>query len=464
VALVRALGPASVPRLDQIRIDGSVLAFALATSVGTALLFGTAPGLRLSRTDLQLLVTTGGRGTAGSPARARLGRTLVAAEVSLALVVLVGAGLLLRTFAKLRDVDTGFDARGVLTVQLSLPGARYPSARERTAFFHDVLARAAALPGVEAAGAGHPLPLSGNAWDGAFLVEGQPLRRGQPYPHAEYGFVTPGYFRALGVPLRAGRTFAESDDERAPEVAVIDEELARRYWPGQAAAAVVGRRLSLAGRPDSAWATVVGVVAHVRRDGARAEGEPQIYVPFAQRPQPTMAVVLRTAGDPAGLAAGLRRAVHAVDPDQPLTGLRTMTELTEDALARDRFNVLALGAFAALATLLAAVGLFGVLAYVVAQRSREIGVRMALGARPSDVVRLVIAQGLRPAAAGIAVGLLTAALASRLLRGLLFGVPPLDPSTYAMTSVLLAVVAVAACLAPAWRAARTDPTRAMRAD
>ncbi len=453
--------PASVPRLDQARLDPAMLGFALLAALATAVLFGLAPALRQSRADLHALLRQGGQATLGGRRRSRISRTLVATEVALSLVVLVGAGLLLRTVQKLRAADVGFTTEGVLTVRLSLPQSREETRPARAAFVNALLAQVAGLPGVTVAGAGHPLPLSGDAWEGAFLVEGQPLAQGQSYPNAEYGFVTPGFLQALQVPLRAGRLFTGADDEGAPEVAVVDEQLAQRYWPGQSA---VGKRLSLAGRPDTAWATVVGVVGHVRRGGARVEGRPQIYVPFAQRPPGSIAIAVRTTSDPLRLAPALRAAVYAVDRDQPITDLRLLADLAARSAARDQFTFALLAVFAVLATFLAAVGLYGVVTARVAQRRQEIGVRMALGARPADVLRLVIGEGMAAVLAGIVVGLMAALAASRALGSLLFGIASTDAATYTGTAALLAVVALVACTIPAMRVASGSPARALRAE
>jgi predicted permease len=383
----------------------------------------------------------------------------VIGEIALAVLVLVGAGLLLRSFVRLEQVDPGFRSRGVLTLQLSLPRAKYESRERRVAFYTGLLDRLGALPGVRSVSAARPFPLTGDGWGGSFAIETRPVAPGEPLPHAEHTVVAPGYFRTLSVPLLAGRDFTEHDDAKAPLVAIVDEELARTAWPGESA---IGKRINPADRPDSVWATVVGVVAHLRRQGPQDAGEQQIYESFLQDPYWTMTVALRTDGDPLALAAPARAAVRDLDPDQPIASVRRMDDLLAAATARYRFNLLLLSLFAASALLLAAVGLYGVISQLVAQRTREIGIRLALGAEPRRVLRLVLGEGLRLAAAGLAVGVAAALLASRVMATLLFEVRATDALVYASVPLLLAAVALLATYIPARRATRVDPTISMR--
>ncbi|HZF12797.1 MAG TPA: ABC transporter permease [Thermoanaerobaculia bacterium] len=463
VDLLVRFAPPSVPRLDQAGVDGRLLLCLLAASGLAGLLCGLAPALQGSRPgELEPALREGTR-SGGSRSGGRLRGVLVAAELALALPLLVGAGLLLQSFVRLTAVDPGFRGERVLTFQLALPAASYPGPAERSAFYAQLLERLRALPGVTAAGAVQPLPLSGDAWGASFVVEGRPVRPGESEPHAEYAVATPGYFQALGIPLLAGRSFDPHDGEgpagmRGPGVVIVDEALARRYWPGRDP---LGRRLHLAGQPDGVGSTVVGVVRHVHSNALAAEGEPQIYLPFAQSPRSTLSFVLRAAGDPLRLAPLVRASVRELDRNLPLARLTPMSDLLARAAARPRFNFLLLALFAGSALLLAALGIYGVTSYAVAQRTHEIGVRMALGAKRGDVVALVVGQGMGLALAGVGLGLLAALALSRLLSGLLFGVAATDPLTYTALALLLAGVAFAACWLPAQRAAALDPVAAL---
>ncbi len=456
--LVR-LDPGDIPRLDGVRIDGAVLAFSLGVSALTGLVFGLAPALRQSRFDLRGALQSGGRGTTGDRRHRRFRNALVMAEVAMAFVVLVQAGLLVRSFAALQRVDPGFHGEGVLSMRISLPRSKYDSPEKLTAFHRDLQSRVATIPGVRQASAVYPVPMSGEGWSGSFIVEGQPVPPGQPEPHAEYAVAMPGYFRTMGIGLRAGREFTGHDDAGAPEVVIVDELLARRYWPGRPA---VGKRINVIGRDEGVWATVVGVAAHVRNAGPQEEGEPQIYLPYLQRPQGPLFVVARAAGEPAALAPALRRAVRAVDPDQPIADLQTMRQRMDAAVARQRFNMLLLSLFAAVALVLAVVGLYGMMAGLVSQRVNEIGIRLALGGRPLDALRLILGEGVLIVLAGLIVGLAGAAALSRMVAGLLFSTAATDPLTYGAIAALVMLVALAASYVPARRATRIDPLAALR--
>ncbi|HEX5725049.1 MAG TPA: ABC transporter permease [Longimicrobiaceae bacterium] len=460
VAVLARVGPRSIPRLEETTVDLRVAGFALAASLLTAALFGLVPALQLARPAAAVLGAAG----RASPdrGRRRLRSFLVAAQVALAVVVLVGAGLLLRSFARLQGTDPGFDPRGVLTFQVSLPPLRYDSLDQRVAVWDEVLGRVAALPGVRAAGGVNPLPLSGDAWSASFMVEGQPVPPGGEYPHAEYAAVSPDYFRAMGISLHAGRAFTGADRAGAPAVAVVDERLARRYWPGEDP---VGKRLSLAGQPDTVFTEVVGVVEHVRAVGLHQEGEPQVYVPLLQRSnRSAYMAVSAPRGDPLRLAAAIRAEVRRADPELPIAKVATMEQVLARATADRQFSLVVLAVFAAAALLLAAVGIYGVASYLVAQRTREIGIRMALGARGADVLRLVAGEGLAVVAAGIVAGTVGALAFARLLSGLLYGLTATDPLTYLGVALLLGAVATAALLLPARRASRVDPVVALRAE
>ncbi len=437
VELLRALAPDSLPRVAEIRIDGWVLGFTLVLSMIAGVVFGAAPLVQSARADLAGTLKAGGRGTTAAPSRHRLRSGLVAAELALSLVLLTGAGLLLKSFVRLQQVDPGFDSKGVITFQVALPPAKYPTGPATAGFFRQALERAEAVPGVTAAAWVDPLP-----------------------PLLNASVVSPDFFRALGVPITAGRAFSAHDDERAPRVAIVNRALVRRYWPGQNA---VGKRVKF-GPASSAspWMEIVGVAGDIRRTGLDAEAQAELYFPYAQQPLRALTLVARTVGDPADYIRPLRGAVLALDPDQPVYNVRTMEQLLADSLVARRFSMAVLVVFAVVALLLALIGIYGVLAQLVAQRSNEMGIRVALGARAPDVVQLVIHQGMRPVAWGLAGGLLGALGLTRVLTTLLFDVRPSDPATYAGVVALLAGAALLACYLPARRATKVDPVIALR--
>jgi len=459
--------PGRLPRLEELAFDLPVFGFTLAASLLTGLLFGALPTLRVSRPDLHTaLQGSGTGGDRGSRDRWRGG--LVVAEVALALLLLVGAGLLLRSFQSLLRVDPGFQPENVLTVQMSLPAKEY-GAEERLAFHRRLRREVEALPGVEAVGSIQILPLSGGVWSRAFTVEGREVTEGLS---SDYRVISPGYLEAMGIPILEGRGFTLRDDERAPRVAVVDESLARRFWPGETA---IGRRIGFFDGENETpvYREIVGVVRQVRSSrldtaGGADSQRVQIYIPYAERPLGSFTLTVRTATAPTALKELVRRTVHALDPDLVVSHLRTMDEVVHGSLARQRFQTLLLGVFAGLAVVLAAVGLYGVMAYSVRQRRREVGIRMALGARLGDVMRSVLREGMVLVAWGLALGLLAAwgltRLLSTLLSGLLYEVPATDPWTWLGGAVLLALVALLACWLPARRAARVDPATALRWD
>ena len=458
VALIRAFGPGDIPRLDQVEIDGTALGYALAVSVVTGLLFGLAPALHAVRGRLSESLKHGDPRATGSDGRA--GRFLVAAEFALSVMLLLGAGLMLKSFWRLRAVDPGFRTAGVLTAELDFPESRYPRGRDIAAFGDRLLARLRALPGVLNAGALSNLPLRGDRrMNLSFVVEGRPVERPNPQL-AVYASATPGFFAAAGLPVLRGRDFRESDTRTSPKVAVVNRRLAETVFPGQDP---IGRRLSLEDEPKPEdWATIVGVVGDVRSDTLASAAPNQLYMPYTQNAQSGMAVVLRTAGDPRAAAADLRRAVAAVDPEEAVYGVLTMDDIVDAASGQPRFRALLTAIFAGIALLLAAIGIYGVLAYSVARRAHEIGIRIALGAARRDVLRLVVGRGMVLAVAGIAVGLAAGAAAGRLLGGLLYGVAPGDAATFLAVPAVLMSVALGACLAPAFRALRVDPAVALR--
>jgi predicted permease len=455
-ALVR-IDPGMIPQLDATRVNGIVLVFALLATLFCSLLVGVVPALRQSMVSVHDAIRAG-RGAAAQPRR-RVRSVLVVAEVAMALVILVGAGLLTRSFLALQKVDQGFSTGPALTFAVTLPRARYDSAARMITFHDRLQSELASIPGVEAVSAIDPLPLGGTSWSGTFHVEGQPTARGAEAPHGEYNVAMPGFIDALGLRLVKGRDFAANDGPGAPAVAIVDESLAAQYWPGDDP---LGKRISSNG-DSGPWATVIGVVRHVHRSGPKNAGEPQIYFAYRQRVQTPLSYVIRTTVDPLSIVGVVRSKVAALDPDLPVARVASMATLESAALARDRFNALIFLVFAGTALLLAAIGLYGVMAYLVAQRQAELGIRLALGGGPGDVARLVIGDGMRMALLGIVIGTVTSLALGRALEGLLYGTKPTDPVTYAVIAGTLALVALLASAIPARRATKADPVDALRA-
>jgi len=457
VALVAAFGPASIPRLTQATVDGRLFLFALAVSALTGILFGIIPAIQGSRTNMHAALTEAGRGgTAGRAAR-RLRSALVVAEIALALLVLIGAGLLLRSFARLRRVDPGFRSEGVLTLRVPLGGGRNNANERRVAFFAEVSDRVAALPGVRSVGAVSALPLTGLGGGTVFWIDGRPTPPPERRPLGLTRGVTPGYFGAMGIPLIEGRFFNAADTAASQPVAIIDQALARRFWPQ--GGAIGGRLITDA---NDNVEEIVGVVGTAKPDKLEGDDWPTIYMPYSQKHDQTMILTVRTAGDPMAAASAVVRAVHAMDAEQPVADVRPMDHVVDEAVSGVRFNAVALAIFAAIAFLLAAIGIYGVISYDVTARTNEIGIRMALGAERGDVIMLVLGQGARLAAYGIAIGLLAAFGLTRLMQPMLFGVSPMDFETYAAIAALLGAVALAASYLPSRRALALDPLTALR--
>ena len=464
VRSVAALNPGNLPRADEIGVDAPVMLFTLAVSVLTGLLFGLAPAVQTSAVDLHGALKEGGRGSAGDRGGQSLRRMLVVAEVALALTLLTGAGLLVKSFARLQGVNPGFDPDHLLTVNLALPPARYPSDTQQVAFSDQVLPALASVPGVRAAATTSVIPFGGNWSTASFEVEGYQPPKGQPNPWGDLRIVSPGFFETLRIPLRAGRVLSDQDRAGSRLVAVVDDELARRYWPN---ADPIGQRITYgppAGVTDTSareWIEVVGVVGHTKHEGLDAENRVQVYLPYAQQATPFLTVVLRTAGDPSRYAGAARRAVQSIDPDLPLANARTMDELIAQSVGQRRLSMLLLSVFSGIALVLASIGIYGLMSYSVAQ-SRELGVRIALGAARSDVLRLVLRQGMVLALVGIALGVGAAFALTRVIASQLYGVTATDPATFALVAILLAITALAANLIPALRATRVDPAVVLR--
>jgi putative ABC transport system permease protein len=458
VDLLRMILPDNLPRADEIGVDFRVFGFTLVITLLTGILFGLIPALQASRTDINETLKEGGRSSGGS-GHNRFRGLLVVSEVALALVLLVGAGLMMRSFVLLMSVDPGLDPQNVLTMDIRLLRGKYQPSQQ-VAFFRQLLERLRALPGVHSAGAVYPLPLSGMEEGTGFGIEGQPPPAPGERRNAGPRWVSPDYFKTLKIQLLKGRVFTEGDGGDSPPVLIINEAMARQYWPNEDP---VGRRVSFNSRDNQpVWREIVGVVKDVRHTALDTESKPQMYFPFTQFPSSFMTLVARTDGDPLSFVAAMRGQVQAIDRDQPVSNIHTMEELLARSVSQRRFNLLLLAFFAGVALLLAAVGIYGVMSYSVEQRTHEIGVRMALGARTADVMRLLIGHGMKLVATGVAIGLAGAFALTRLISTLLFGVRANDPLTFAVIALSLALVSLAACWIPARRATKVDPLVALR--
>ena len=453
-----ALAPEGLPVSVGLRMDSTVLAFTALAAIVAGILFGVAPAWQISRLDRYELLKEGSRSNTAGLGRRHLRSALVVGEVALALVLLVGAGLFLRSLAALEDVNPGFQSTGIVTAGLSLPPAHYADAGKRIAFYRAVLGNLAAMPGVTSVAAALPVPFSGDGGSASFAIEGRPSPPGDPGPHGDVGYVSPDYFTALKIPVRQGRVFTDLDRQDTEPVVLIDEILARQYWPGEDP---IGKHLRR--RRSAPWATIVGLVGHVRNADLGGEDvKGKYYFPLYQDPPPYARFVVRSPSDPARLAAGIRNAVRTVDSTQPVSQIRLLPDMLNSSLAPRRFVVTVLGVFAAMALLMAVIGLYGVIGYAVTQRTQELGVRVALGAQSGEILRLVLGQGMRLAGAGAAIGLVVSLISSRLLRNELFHVSAFDPVTFTLMAAVLIGAALLACYIPARRATRVDPIVALR--
>jgi predicted permease len=446
----------SFPNIDSPRIDVVVLVFACVAALASSVLFGAVPAWQLGRTDLRTALGAESRGGTGR----RVGHLIVAAEMALAFTVLVGAGLLVRSFARVTDVNPGFDADRRVTIRVSLPIARYRDTPQRAAFYAQLFDRFAALPRVLAAGAVSELPLGGANNMGTFDIASRPTARGGDQPHADWRSASPRYFTAMNIRLGAGRLFDDRDGAGAARVALVDEQAAAKYWPGRSP---IGDSVNIDDGAIKTWRVIVGVVGTVHHDGLDVEPRGTLYLPLAQRPTASAFAVVHGDGDGDALALlpPIRAAVAAIDPALPIYDVRPLDDRLAASLGRRRAATWLVGVFAALALVLVLVGVYGVMSYDVSQRAREIGIRLALGADRSAVMRMVVGGGLRIASTGIAAGAILALAAARLIAGLLFGVSAADPSTYGMLAALLLAMAVAAAYLPARRAARINPRALM---
>ncbi len=456
IDLLLKINPDNIPRAREIRPDYLVLAFTFGISFITGIIFGLAPALQISRQDLNETLKESGRGTAGSLRRNRLRAVFVVSEVALSLVLLIGAGLMIKSFIRLSRVDLGFNPDNLLAVTISLSGSKYRDGQPRVSYFDQVRRNIAALPGVQSVGMVLGLPLAGRLGSRYFGVEGRPPQPpGQGY-NANINVISPDYFRTMGIRFIRGRDFSERDVTGQPQVVIVNEELARRFFPNEDP---MEKRIVLSG--NSLW-TVVGVVGDVRNQGMEKEARAEMFFPHAQAPFNFSTIVARTNDDPLKLVPAARNVARSLDKDQPLYDIATVEQVVSNAVVSQRFNVILLGIFASVALILAGVGLYGVMSYSVSQRTNEIGVRMALGARAGDVLGLVLRQGMSLALAGVALGLGASFALTRLMAKLLFGVSATDPMTFVMIALLLSGVALVACYLPARRATKVDPMVALR--
>jgi putative ABC transport system permease protein len=458
-----AIIPDSIPRLGEVRIDGRVSLFAVSVSVATGILFGLAPALQTANVNVVELLRDGGR-TAGSHSTRRMRAALVAAEVALALVLLVTAGLMINSFVRLRAVDPGYSLEQVVTADVALPGSTYGTKARQAGFYRQLLDRLQTSAVTSTSAVTFPRPFSESGGQAGFEVEHAPPLPDRERPRAQLSIASPQTFRALGIPLMAGRPFTEADVEDAPNVVIVNESFAKKYWPGENA---LGKRITFDQRTETttpAWSTVVAVVGDTRIKSLDLAPQPTVYFSYHQFSLPFMTVVVRGTSDTAAVARELRAHLRALDPNLPVGEVGTLGTAASQSAAQPRFRTYVLASFASISLLLAAVGLYGLMSYSVTQRVREIGVRMALGARPRDVLRLVITEGMTLVALGAAAGVGVAVAAGRLIGALLFGVSPTDPVTYGAVLGVLAIVASAACTLPALRAARVNPMSALRSE
>jgi putative ABC transport system permease protein len=458
--LLATYSKSNFPQMADVGMDLRVLAFTLLISILSGVLFGLTPSLQLSRVDLKVGLNTvlrdEGRGSAGNRTRNRARSVLVVAQVALAMVLLVGSGLLVRSFIRLRTARPGFDPQGTLTMQTYLPPARYPQASQKIAFYRNALRNMQTVPGVQAASISTALPIAGNHGT-PFLFEGQPVVPLGQRPVAMIQSISPDYPKAMGIAIVAGRPFTDHDDADAPPVVLVNQNIVRKFWPNQNP---LGKRVTVGNLPKPF--EIVGVLGDVKNSGLAVAAEPEVFVPYPQLASPLLFLSVRTSLDPHSLASALRAQVAAADPDQPLTDVQTMEERLELASASPRFTMLLIGIFSATAFILAVIGIYGVIAYAVAQRTQELGIRIALGAEKLDILRLVIGGGLALSLAGIGIGLAGSIALTRLMSAMLYETSVTDPLIFAASAVLFLAVALVASYLPARRATRIDPAEALR--
>ncbi|MEA2922779.1 MAG: hypothetical protein QOF07_2744, partial [Bradyrhizobium sp.] len=458
--LLRAIGTQTVPRIAEANLDPRVLLVTLAVSIGTGILFGLVPALASGNPELTEALKEGGRGSTTGVRRNRIRNALVVAEVALALVLLITAGLLMKSFVRLQNVDPGFNPKNVLTMELALPQLKYPRGKPVIDFYAEVERRVSRIPGVQHVSITSILPLSGSNSDSSFHIEGRPEAQTKVFPDEEIRVVTPDYFRVLETPLIKGRFFTAADSADSQGVVIINQAMAKKYWPGEDA---LGKRINFDdSKPEEIkWITIVGVVGDIRHRGLDSEAKPEYYRPHPQLPYRGMILAVRAGQDPRALVSSIRRELQAFDPEQPLANIKTLKEITAESIAPRRLSVVLLGVFAAVALVLASVGIYGVMSFLVVQRTHEIGVRMALGAQRRDVLILVVGRAARLVLLGTCVGLLLAFFSSRALGAMLYSVGAFDMLTFLSVTLALAFVSLLASYIPALRATRADPMIAL---
>ena len=458
VSLLVKFAPDTLPRVDQIRVDGFVLLWTAIVSILTGVIFGLVPAWQNSRSNLNDVLRDGGRGSTESSARRRGRAVLVVTELALAVMLVTGAGLLIKSLWRLQHVDPGINSERVLTMQFSLRGQRYREERAVSEFAERFLSQTQTLPGVQAVAISNSLPPNETDFSSGFVLEGQ-ANSASSTQIAYFTMVSPDYFRVLGIPLKSGRVFSATDSADAPRVALINETLQRGYFPGQDP---VGRRINTGSEREPVWSTIVGVVGDVKYNGLADAVQPAIYYPIAQNPTWGSIVIKTDLADPLSLTAAVRNEVRKIDPDLPLTNVMTMEDRLSDAVAQPRFRTTLIALFAVVALILACVGIYGVISYSVTLRTHEIGIRMALGAQTGDVLTMVIRQAIVLAVIGIALGLSASYALTSLMSKLLFGVQPTDPATFVLTAAILSITALLASYLPARRATKIDPLEALR--
>jgi putative ABC transport system permease protein len=458
VDVMVAFSPAGTPRIDEVAIDKTVLGFTFLVAVATGLLFGLVPALETTKPDFGQSLREG-KGTDAASGGSVVRNTLVVVEVALALMLLIGAGLLIKSFAKLLDVDPGFNPSNVLTLQLNLPRTRYPEGQHIAAFYAELIGRVKSLPGVESVGAASSLPLGGLYTDASFFVEGRPAPPPGEEPAAWYSIVTTDYFKTMGMRMVSGRSFDDRDHAKAPEVIVINETMARRYWPDEDP---VGKRVMTGNMNNPVRREIIGVIADVKHFGIDADARPTMYFSQTQIPRRVLTIAVRTSVEPTSLVAAVRTQVSGLDKELAISNISSMQELVAASIAPSRLIMLLLTVFAGLALVLAAVGIYSVIAYGVTERTREIGIRMALGAQAADVLKLIVGRAAILAFVGVALGIGGAFAVTRFMKSLLYEVDAFDPLTFASISLLLVGVALFASYIPARRATKVDPMVALR--
>jgi putative ABC transport system permease protein len=455
-----ALLPAGLRRVAEINIDARVFAFTLAISLLAGMIFGLAPALHSMRLDLNTGLRDGGKSSRFFSGHELFRNVLVISEIALSLVLLTGAGLMIRSFASAMNVNLGLNPKNILTMQVFLPDSKYHDDAQAQAFFDQLSDRLKGIPGVEASGFITPLPLSGEGWQDAVLREGLPQPKPGQFPTSDFHVISSGYFQAMGIQLLEGRDFRAADDHSSPAVAIISQSMAKKYWPDEDP---VGKRFQKGGgHGKTTMLTVVGIAADTKQYGPAAKTLTEFYLPYRQSPLQRFTLVVRTKSDPLAMQGAVREQVQALDKGQPVYAVQTMEQIVDSSLSSRRTNTQLLAGFAALALLLAAIGIYGVMAYFVTQRTNEIGVRVALGAQKRNILRLIVGKGTILTLAGAAIGVAASFGATRFLQSLLFGVSATDPLTFFVVPLLLCVVALAACYIPARRAMRVDPMVALR--